>query len=475
MDDILHYDFDHADWPSIQTYLNNFDFDALFVGCADVSNTFGSFYQVLRDCISTYVPCRIYNNKSKSKTKYPAGIRKSLQRKNAAWRLYKKFRTPATLNKYKSCAARCRHQIREFTRQRENDVINSDNIGRFFRYANKKFSVKSSVGPLKQATGTITTNPVVKAELLQSVFSSKFTTDNNITPPITPVPGTGKMSHVVFSPQLIKRVIRKMRTNAKAGPDAIPPKFYKTCCDELSLPLSFLFQLSFHHGFLPPDWLIAYVTPVYKKGDTTDPNNYRPIALTCTLCKIMETVIKDQLLQYLLQKQLISKKQHAFIKMHSTSTNLLECTHDWFVSISKHMCVDVVYIDFSRAFDSIVHSKLLCKLSTYGVEGKLLDWIGSFLHNRLQCVVIENCYSGYSNVVSGVPQGSVLGPVLFLIFINDIETICSGETDMHLFADDLKLYSSVNISDYSFSLQQTLDNLTAVSYTHLTLPTIYSV
>ena len=123
------------------------------------------------------------------------------------------------------------------------------------------------------------------------------------------------------------------------------------------------------------------------------------------------------------------------------------------------MCVDVVYIDFSRAFDSIVFSKLLSKLSSYGIDGKLLSWLDAFLHNRLQYVVIENCFSNVSDVVSGVPQGSVLGPIMFLIFINDIETVCCGDTDLQLFADDLKLYSSVNVSCNSLTLQQSIDNL----------------
>jgi len=461
IDGILQYDFNHADWPNISNYLINYDFDALFMGCSDVASTFSCFYQVIYDCISMYVPQRLTNNKHNNYTKYPAKIRKCIQRKNAAWKLYKKFRTPATLFKFKRLAAECRQLIRQFVNNREYSVINGGNTGSFYRYANKKFSFKSAIGPLRQSTGLISTNPVVKAELLQSVFASKFTADNTINPPPLQVPGTDKLAHIVFSPPLIKRVIRKMRAKAKGGPDAIPPIFYKNCCDQLCLPLSFIFQLSFHHSFLPPDWLTAFITPVFKKGDPTDPNNYRPIALTCTICKVMESVIKYQLLNYLLRKQLITKKQHAFIINHSTATNLLECTHDWVVSISKHTCVDVVYIDFSRAFDSIVFTKLLAKLSAYGIDGKLLMWLSAFLHNRCQYVVIENCFSSVADVISGVPQGSVLGPVLFLIFINDIESICCGETALQLFADDLKLYSCVNISCNSQSLQQSIDNLVA--------------
>jgi len=462
-EDFFQYDFDKADWLNITDYLNNYDFNSLFMGCSNASNSFDCFYAVLQDCISMYVPRRLISNKHTNRTRYPVKIRKFIQRKNAAWNLYKKFRTPATLFKYKQLAAECRRLVRQFTFNRESAIINGGNVGSFFRYANRKFSFKSAVGPLKQANGAVTTNPIVKAELLQSVFVSKYTVDNNVIPPLPQVPVSNKLSHIVFSPPLIKRVIRKMRAKAKGGPDAIPPIFYKTCCDQLCLPLSSLFQISFHNGYLPPVWLSAFISPAFKKGDPTDPNNYRPIALTCTACKIMESVIKEQLLNFLLCKQLISKKQHAFISRHSTATNLLECTHDWLISLSKHACVDVIYIDFSRAFDSIVYSKLLAKLTVYGIDGKLLDWFGAFLHGRVQSVVIDNCFSCIAPVISGVPQGSVLGAVLFLIFINDIESICCTDTSLQLFADDLKLYSTVTVSNCSQSLQQSLINLEAWS------------
>ena len=363
------------------------------------------------------------------------------------------------LVKFKKLSVQYRMLIRDFIKGRENNIVNKGNIGSFYRYVNRKFSFKSAIGPLKRSNGSVTTNPVLKAELLQSVFQSKFTVDNGVSPPQQNIPEVGKLSHIVFSPPLIKRVIHKLRSRAKGGPDAIPPLFYKKCCDQLCLPLSFLFQLSFHNSYLPPVWLMAYVTPVFKKGDRTDPNNYRPIALTCTICKIMESVIKDQLLNYLKSKNLISEKQHAFISKHSTATNLLESTHDWLVSITNRLAVDVVYIDFSRAFDSIVLSKMLAKLNALGIDGKLLAWLSAFLHNRRQSVVVENCFSSVGDVISGVPQGSVLGPVLFLIFINDIDHVCCGDTNLQLFADDCKLYSSVTINCNSISLQQSVDNL----------------
>jgi ribonuclease P/MRP protein subunit RPP40 len=173
----------------------------------------------------------------------------------------------------------------------------------------------------------------------------------------------------------------------------------------------------------------------------------------------MEHTIKDHLLGYLLNKNLISKHQHAFIIKHSTASNLLECIHDWSVALNDSNSVDVIYIDFKRAFESIVYSKLIHKLTCYGISGKLLAWISAFLHNQLLSVVMENTNSTYVDVISGVPQGSGLGPILFT---NDIVTACLPNTELKLFADDLKLYSVVKVTNPLTgldSLQQSLDRI----------------
>jgi ribonuclease P/MRP protein subunit RPP40 len=162
------------------------------------------------------------------------------------------------------------------------------------------------------------------------------------------------------------------------------------------------------------------------------------------MCRLMEHKIKDQLLGYLLNKNLISKHQHAFIIKHSTASSLLECIHDWSVALNDSNSVDVIYIDFKRAFDSIVYSKLIHKLTCYCISGKLLAWISAFLHNRMQSVVIENTNSVYVDVISGVPQDSVLGPILF---IDDIVAVCLPSTELKLFADYLKLYSVIKITN----------------------------
>jgi Reverse transcriptase (RNA-dependent DNA polymerase) len=360
----------------------------------------------------------------------------------------------------KLLAKECRLVIHDFYVDRENRIINSDNLGKFYNYANSKFTCKSSVGPLKSADGTLSTDPIVKTELLQSVFSSAFTADNGFILPLsTSTSPPTKLSTIIFTPTLVKRVINGINGKAKGGPDDIPPLFYKKCANPLASPLAFLFNHCMASNYIPPVWLHAFITPIFKKGDPTDPHNYRPIALTCTLCKIMEAIIKDQILDFLLSKNIISKHQHGFLRKHSTTTNLLESTHDWIVGLGCANNIDVVYIDFSKAFDSIVFSKLLFKLQNCGISGRLLAWLSSFIHGRSQCVVLENCFSTVSYVISGVPQGSVLGPILFLVFINDVISICCGDTIVKLFADDLKLYSIFNRTDYSSDLQHSIDEL----------------
>jgi len=461
------YDFKRADWAGITLFLNNIDFAYQFEQCCDVAGEFDCFYNILNECISSNVPV-VKTTRKNNYISYPSYIRRRLNRKSKAWKLYKHFGTKESLLTYKKLTSECRSLIHKYTLHRERKVVNSANLSAFYRHCNRRFNCRSVIGPIRSPDGSLTSDSASKADIFQDSFSRCYTIDNNITPVIDPARLTNtRFTSVLFGPSLVNKAIKKLRPKAKGGPDGIPPEFIKNCSLWLSVPLSYLFQQSFDAGYMPQLWLNSYVTPVFKKGDPTDPNNYRPIALTCVLCKLMESIIKDQLLSYLLSHNLISKHQHAFIAKHSTSSNLLECVSDWSIALNNRQCVDVIYVDYKRAFDSIVHNKLLNKLSIFGIAGKLLNWLSAFLHNRTQRVAVENCLSVESCVVSGVIQGSVLGPILFLLFINDIEYACNSSVKLKLFADDLKIYSVLNMDalnntndvNYKNDLQLAIDNI----------------
>jgi len=174
------------------------------------------------------------------------------------------------------------------------------------------------------------------------------------------------------------------------------------------LYLSLIFNVSVQTGDLPDLWKHASVTPVFKKGSPSDPANYRPISLTCISCKLLESGIKESLLSYLLLHGIINKNQHGFLKRKSTTTQLLECCLDWNIALNTHQHLDIIYLDYAKAFDSVVHTKLLAKLAQYGINDLLLIWIKKFLVARTQCVKIADTNSSVCVVISGVPQGSVL-------------------------------------------------------------------
>ena len=223
-------------------------------------------------------------------------------------------------------------------------------------------------------------------------------------------------------------------------------------------PLAFIFQASFRSHVLPVSWLHAIVIPVFKKGLTSSTSNYRPISLTCVCCRVMERIINFELLHYLYQRGLISKHQHGFLHKRSTCTNLLESVYDWSVALNNKLTTDIIYIDFQKAFDSVCHQKLIIKLEGYGICGDLLARLKAFLSNRTHVVNVNDCFSDVIHITSGVPQGSVLGPTLFLLFINDIDAIFSDTSVcMQLFADDVKLYSSFDST--SADLQIVCDEL----------------
>ena len=201
-----------------------------------------------------------------------------------------------------------------------------------------------------------------------------------------------------------------------------------------------LFNKSLEKGVVPKEWKYAEVTAIFKKGNKTDPGNYRPVSLTCICCKIMEQFIRDKIVEHMTENNLYSKCQHGFRKNRSCVTQLIEVYDTLTELIDDGKNVDIIYLDFKKAFDSIPHERLIMKMKGYGINGLTLEWVRSFLSDRKQRVRIGEKFSSMTNVTSGIPQGSILGPVLFTIFINDLPDAIN--VHCKVFADDTKIYES---------------------------------
>ena len=273
------------------------------------------------------------------------------------------------------------------------------------------------------------------------------------------------MADITIEEAGVAKLLKGVDPSKASGPDQIPCKLLRELHIELAPVFTRLFQTSYNSGSLPSTWKSAWITPVYMKGDKCLASNYRSVSLTCVSCKLLEHILCSQIRDYLDRHNILSPYQHGFRKKLSCESQLLVTTHDLLKRLDKREEVDVAILDFSKAFDVVPHARMIRKLRLYGIQGYTLQWISSFLRGRTQSVMVDGVrsHTGSSiegdDVVSGVPQGTVMSSLFFLLHINDLPSVLDPSTSCRLFADDCLIYRSTKSLSDQVTLQRDLEAL----------------
>ena len=333
-----------------------------------------------------------------------------------------------------------------------------DNPKYFYSYAKSFSKVKQSISSLFNGEKKLVTDTKDLADILQTQFCSVFSDPacpDKSMPEFALPPIITEDRELVLSPELIEDAISEIKLDSAPGPDGIPSILLKRCATSLSHPIHLLWSESMFLGVVPSYYKTGYVTPLFKKGSRCDAANYRPVTLTSHVVKVYERVVRKHMIQYLEANSLLSDKQHGFRSNRSCLTQMLDHFDSIFEGLTHGNDTDSIYLDFAKAFDKVDTDLLLHKLSRYGFHQNLINWIQSFLTDREQVVVVNGVHSNSAKVLSGVPQGSVLGPLFFLLFINDLEEVVKASR-VSFFADDTRVSKQIGCLEDCLLLQTDL-------------------
>lgn len=455
----LYFNYNRTNFDLMETMLAQINWTRALQGLT-TNDAWNTFKQKLEEVVKTTVP-----QQRRKDIRWPMWMDRNLMRiirkKRQLWTLYRKTKLETHLADYKLYVKKAKADVKRAKLEFETGLVRDlkSQPKKFYSYVSQKSKFKSPVGPLKGDDGEPVTDDQSQAELLNHYFGSVFTTEKGKCPiPKQMHRGENLLTTCFFSPEHVYKRLLIIKEASSPGPDGISPKILKRFPVLLSYPLAMIFNNSISEGVVPPDWKRANVTAIFKnKGKRSDAGNYRPISLTSIVVRVMEGILKDNITEHLLEHNMITDSQHGFLPSRSTLTNLLDYLNRVTKLIDSGQCVDSIYYDYSKAFDVVPHKRLPLKLEAHGISGHILQWIKCWLSGRTQRVVLNGNVSKWINVTSGVPQGSVLGPVLFLVYTNDMPSVVKGPISM--FADDTKQFGCSTTESDRKQIQNDINSL----------------
>nr|CAD2176272.1 unnamed protein product [Meloidogyne enterolobii] len=433
------YDFHNADYNQINNILIGLNWNTLFINCTNVDSQYTLFLEIIHQIIQNFIPLKTIN---KDFAKFPKHIQKMISYKNLLW---KNINKPAIREKYILTQQKIDKEISRFLKNREISKFN-DSRSRF-QYIGAFLKSKKTKIPIFNINNQFTILAKDKAECLAKQFQSVFNSSNFDSSDIKTF-NKNTLSFIDINPEEIYSIMSKLDNVNNISPDGIPNIFLKNTATSLTIPLTIIFNMSIMTSKIPTIWKKSIIRPIPKNNNPNEPKDFRPISLLCSTSKILERIISNKLTSFLETNNYLPTCQHGFRKNHSVITQLLETYNDYTLAIENKKCVDVVFFDLAKAFDTVPHDRLLKKLHHLGITSALLNWIEDYLLNRTFTVLVESNNSNEYPITSGVPQGSTLGPILFISYIFDLIDFCKTDNvTPKLFADDLKAYTCFDFSN----------------------------
>ena len=449
--------FRKADFDRITNMLHDINFSTEF--SSDILNeNVEKFYFILFNIFNDCVPLE-RNRDIRSSPPWNTKELTSLKnRKKRLWKKHLKSKDHSSYDEFVIChttfcelsSALYNNYLQDIKCKMYNDSST------FFKFINSKKKVDGYPSTMK-FHGDSSNNSLIISDYFASFFESAFDTER-FTPPEAAFSNiNSKVTDFIIpdiTEDIVKSKLEALSEDYSVGPDKVPPIVLKRCARAFSMPLSILYENFIRSSSFPNLWKSSFIIPVHKKGSKSEISHYRPIAKLSTIPKVFESIIYSSLSNTC--KSIISNSQHGFVPNKSTTTNLLEFSSDIIAAFNKCNQVDCVYTDFSRAFDKLSHSVIVLKMRRLGFPAWFIDWVASYLIDRTYRVVFRGVESRAISATSGVPQGSHLGPLLFILAIDDVNLVLK-KAKVLIYADDMKIYSTIRSSRDAKSLQDDLD------------------